>query len=85
MNKKFLLIITLLGFFTEAKPQDRKHITGLSYGFQYKTSDIWVGDSYNIWIDQVSSSIIEGFYYYKLAKHFQVGIYDSVYLLQHFS
>ena len=67
--------VFLLMVFPEAKSQDSKHIIGISYGFQYINGDIWVGDPYNIWIDQTSSSILEGFYYYKLAKHFQTGFY----------
>ena len=67
--------VFLLMVFPEAKSQDNKHIIGISYGFQYINGDIWVGDPYNIWIDQTSSSIIEGFYYYKLAKHIQTGFY----------
>lgn len=77
MNTKhfFLLIVLLAIFFTEAKSQDKKHIAGISYGFQYKISDIWVGDPYNFWIDQTSSIIFEGFYYYKLSSLFQAGFY----------
>jgi hypothetical protein len=69
---KFLLIL----FFMTANisfSQEQKHVIGLSYGFQYKDGDIWVGDPYNLWIDQTASSIIEGFYYYRLSPLFQTG------------
>jgi hypothetical protein len=66
----FLTIITNVSF-----SQDQKHIAGLSYGFQYKDGDIWVGDPYNLWVDQTGSSIIEGFYYYRLSPLFHVGFY----------
>ncbi len=71
---KFLLIL----FFMTANisfSQEQKHVIGLSYGFQYKDGDIWVGDPYNLWIDQTASSIIEGFYYYRLSPLFQTGFY----------
>jgi hypothetical protein len=68
-------IVFLLMIFIEAKSQDSKHVVGLSYGFQYRITDIWVGYPYNLWIDQTSSSIIEGFYYYKVSKQFQTGVY----------
>ena len=78
MKTKYFILCTsviLIMFMSEAKSQDKKHVIGVSYGFQYKITDIWVGDPYNIWIDQTSSSIIEGFYYYKVAKQFQTGVY----------
>ena len=80
MKTKHFFLYTLaflILFFTQAKSQDRKHVIGISYGFQYRNGDIWVGDPYNLWIDQTSSSIIEGFYYYKLAKQFQIGLYSD--------
>lgn len=55
--------------------QEKRYIAGISYGFQYKITDIWVGDPYNIWIDQTSSSIVEGFVYRRLSDLFQAGLY----------
>jgi hypothetical protein len=74
-NLFLCLIVILLMNFIEANTQDSRHVVGLSYGFQYRITDIWVGDPYNLWIDQTASSIIEGFYYYKLAKQLQAGFF----------
>ena len=75
-TKVYLLVFAMLTLFLiNVQAQDNKHIVGISYGFQYKTTDIWVGSPHNIWIDQTSSKIVEGFYYYELSKLFQVGAY----------
>jgi hypothetical protein len=74
-RRLLLLIIYILSISVPAVPQAKKYVIGLSYGFQYQIEDIWVGDPYNIWIDQTSSSIIEGFVYYKLSPLFQTGLY----------
>jgi hypothetical protein len=68
---QFLLLTAI--FSNPGMSQDQKHTAGISYGFQYKVTDIWVGDPYNIWIDQTSSSIFDAFYLYKLSSLFQVG------------
>ena len=75
-TKIFFIFLTLLLIFPNAAiSQEKKHVAGISYGFQYQITDIWVGDSYNLWIDQTSATIFEGFYYYKLSSLFQAGIY----------
>lgn len=76
--KQFLLImLVLLVGVNDTIAQAKKHIAGISYGFQYKNGDIWVGDPYNLWIDQTSSVIIEGYYYHKLSSLFQAGVYGE--------
>jgi hypothetical protein len=69
------MLVFMILLFMDANSQDKKHVVGLSYGFQYKIADIWVGDPYNLWIDQTSSFIIEGFYHYKVARQFRTGIF----------
>ena len=74
--KIFFIFLTLLLIFPNvAISQEKKHVAGISYGFQYQITDIWVGDPYNLWIDQTSATIFEGFYYYKLSNLFQAGAY----------
>jgi hypothetical protein len=68
-----LLLLTLIS--GTSLSQEQKHIIGFSYGFQYKDGDIWIGDPFDLWIDQTSSTIFEGFYYYRLSSLFQAGFY----------
>lgn len=79
INMKFIRIFLFLFlstiFSNQLISQDHKHIAGISYGFQYKDGDIWVGDPYNIWIDQTSSTMIEVFYLRELSTLFQAGGY----------
>lgn len=74
-TKTILILLFFMIIANVSYSQEQKHIVGLSYGFQYKDGDIWVGNPYNLWIDQTGSSIIEGFYYYRLSPLFQTGFY----------
>jgi len=71
----YCVLVLAVIFAAKTDAQDKNNIVGLSYGFQYKAGDIWVGDPYNFWIDQTSSVIVEGFYYRKLSSLFQAGFY----------
>jgi len=73
--KFFLSVILILLFLSVNAQNDKKHIVGITYGFEYMDEDIWVGDPYNAWIKQTSSNIVEMFYYYKLSQLFHIGTY----------
>ena len=76
MQTKGIMLVILSALLPlQLNAQDDRHAVGLSYGFQYKITDIWVGEPYNIWIDQTSAAIVEGFYYYRVARQFQTGVY----------
>ena len=74
----FVLIMIILTLSSIALSQDSKYAIGISYGFQDReVEDIWVGDPYNIWIDQTSSNIFGLLVRYRVSPHFELGLFTE--------
>lgn len=51
-TKIFIIFLTLLLIFPNATiSQEKNHIAGISYGFQYQITDTCVRDPNNLWIE----------------------------------
>lgn len=77
--KQFIVsVLIIFAFSSIALSQNSKYAVGVSYGFQDREIvDIWVGDPYNIWIDQTSSSIFGLLARYRVSPHFELGLYTE--------
>ena len=74
---KYIIIIVILSN-TFTFSQNSQYAIGAYYGFQDREIvDIWVGDPYNIWIDQTSSSIFGLLARYRVSPHFELGLYTE--------
>ncbi len=78
-NKQMLIVLlSIISISSVLKSQNGDYAVGLSYGFQDRELvDIWVGEPYNIWIDQISSNIFTGFCRYRVSPHFELGLFTE--------